>query len=147
VAAPRPALHFPGNDVKAELVAKIGRPAMLPQRRSRSWPRTYQQPPSPEGRGHSDSYEVIATVVVKYRDETGNLGRTQGLGERIESILNLIASLALLAASAGLVYFGRGRDGKSRPVFRKNWILTQLYPRRYYVRSLPRERARPGSKA
>jgi hypothetical protein len=49
------------------------------------------------------------------------------LAERMETTLALIASLALLAASAGLLRFGRGRDGKSRPIFRKNWILAQLY--------------------
>jgi hypothetical protein len=51
----------------------------------------------------------------------------KNLAERMETTLALVASLALLAASAGLLRFGRGRDGKSRPIFRKNWILAHLY--------------------
>jgi hypothetical protein len=55
--------------------------------------------------------------------EIGRLWRSSDprrLAERMETTLALIASLALLAASAGLLRFGRGRDGKSRPIFRKN---------------------------
>jgi hypothetical protein len=40
--------------------------------------------------------------------------------------MNLTASLALLVAAVVLLYFGRGRDGDSLPIFRI-WIVSQLF--------------------
>ena len=42
--------------------------------------------------------------------------------------MNLIASLAVLAASVALLFFGRGRDGEAHPIFRKfPWVMGQLF--------------------
>jgi hypothetical protein len=42
--------------------------------------------------------------------------------------MNLIASLAVLAASIALLFFGRGRGGEDHPIFQKSpWIVGQLF--------------------
>jgi len=42
--------------------------------------------------------------------------------------MNLIQSLAVLAASFALLFFGRGRDGEAHPIIRKfPWIVGQLF--------------------
>jgi hypothetical protein len=41
-------------------------------------------------------------------------------------VMNLTASLALLVAAVVLLYFGRGRDEDSLPIFRI-WIVGQLF--------------------
>ena len=42
--------------------------------------------------------------------------------------MNLAASLAVLAASVALLFFGRGRDGEAHPIFRKfPWVMGQLF--------------------
>jgi len=42
--------------------------------------------------------------------------------------MNLIASLAVLAASVALLFFGRGRDGEAHPILRKfPWVVGQLF--------------------
>ena len=42
--------------------------------------------------------------------------------------MNLAASLAVLAASVALLFFGRGRGGESHPIFRKfPWVVGQLF--------------------
>jgi hypothetical protein len=42
--------------------------------------------------------------------------------------MNLIASLAVLAASIALLFFGRGRGGEDHPIFRKfPWVVSQLF--------------------
>ena len=41
--------------------------------------------------------------------------------------MNLTASLAVLAASVALLFFGRGRGGEGHPIFRKfPWVVGQL---------------------
>ncbi len=40
--------------------------------------------------------------------------------------MGLIGSLALLAASVALFYFGRGLDGHSLPILR-NWLVGTLF--------------------
>jgi hypothetical protein len=42
--------------------------------------------------------------------------------------MNLAASLALLAVSLALLYFGRGRNGDAHPIFQKSpWIVQTLF--------------------
>ena len=42
--------------------------------------------------------------------------------------MNLTASLAVLAASVALLFFGRGRVGEDHPIFRKfPWVVGQLF--------------------
>jgi hypothetical protein len=42
--------------------------------------------------------------------------------------MNLIGSLALIAVSVGLLFFGRGRDGDGLPFFQKSpWIVETLF--------------------
>ena len=42
--------------------------------------------------------------------------------------MNLIASLAVLAAPVALLFFGRGRDGEAHPILRKfPWVVGQLF--------------------
>jgi hypothetical protein len=42
--------------------------------------------------------------------------------------MNLIGSLLLLAASVGLLIFGRGRNGEGVPFLRKlPWVVGQLF--------------------
>jgi hypothetical protein len=42
--------------------------------------------------------------------------------------MNLIESLILLAASVGLLVFGRGRDGEGLAFFRRSpWVVGQLF--------------------
>ena len=42
--------------------------------------------------------------------------------------MNLIASLAVLAASVALLFLGRGREGEDHPIFRKfPWVVGQLF--------------------
>ena len=42
--------------------------------------------------------------------------------------MNLIASLAVLAASVALLFFGRGRGGDALSIFRKfPWVVGQLF--------------------
>jgi len=42
--------------------------------------------------------------------------------------MNLTASLAVLAASVALLFFGRGRNGESHPILRKlPWVVSQLF--------------------
>jgi hypothetical protein len=42
--------------------------------------------------------------------------------------MNLIGSLALIAVSVGLLFFGRGRDGEGLPIFQKSpWIVETLF--------------------
>ena len=42
--------------------------------------------------------------------------------------MNLTASVAILAASVALLFFGRGRVGEEHPFFRKfPWIVGQLF--------------------
>jgi hypothetical protein len=42
--------------------------------------------------------------------------------------MNLIVSVAVLAASIALLFFGRGRDGEESPIFRKfPWVVGQLF--------------------
>lgn len=40
--------------------------------------------------------------------------------------MGLAGSLALLAASVALLYFGRGRDGDALPIL-QNWIVGTLF--------------------
>jgi hypothetical protein len=40
--------------------------------------------------------------------------------------MSLPASLAVLAVSMALLFFGRGRNGDALPIFR-NWILGMLF--------------------
>jgi hypothetical protein len=40
--------------------------------------------------------------------------------------VGLAGSLALLAASVALLYFGRGRDGDALPIL-QNWIVGTLF--------------------
>ncbi len=40
--------------------------------------------------------------------------------------MNLIESLVLMAASVGLLYFCRGRNGDCLPIFR-NWVIGQIF--------------------
>jgi hypothetical protein len=42
--------------------------------------------------------------------------------------MNLSASLALLAAAAALLFFGRGRNGDAHPILQKfPWVVGQLF--------------------
>ena len=42
--------------------------------------------------------------------------------------MNLIASLAVLAVSVALLFFGRGPSGEGHPIFQKlPWVLGQLF--------------------
>jgi hypothetical protein len=42
--------------------------------------------------------------------------------------MNLAASLAVLAASVALLFFGRGRNGDALPILRKFlWVVGQLF--------------------
>jgi hypothetical protein len=42
--------------------------------------------------------------------------------------MNLIASLAALAVSVALLFFGRGRGGEGHPIFQKSpWVVGQLF--------------------
>jgi uncharacterized membrane protein SpoIIM required for sporulation len=42
--------------------------------------------------------------------------------------MNLIASVAVLAASLALLFFGRGRAGEDHPIFRKfPWVVGQMF--------------------
>jgi len=42
--------------------------------------------------------------------------------------MNLIASLAVLAASVALLFFGRGRGGDALSIFRKfPWVVGQMF--------------------
>jgi hypothetical protein len=42
--------------------------------------------------------------------------------------MNLTASVAVLAASIALLFFGRGRAGEGHPIFRKfPWVVGQLF--------------------
>jgi len=42
--------------------------------------------------------------------------------------MNLAESLALLAASGALLFFGRGRDGDAHPILRKfHWVVGQFF--------------------
>jgi len=42
--------------------------------------------------------------------------------------MTLPASLALLAASLASLFFGRGRNGDTHPIFQKSpWIVGQLF--------------------
>jgi hypothetical protein len=42
--------------------------------------------------------------------------------------MNLIASLAVLAASVALLFFGRGRNGEGHSIFQKlPWVVGQLF--------------------
>ena len=42
--------------------------------------------------------------------------------------MNLPVSLAVLALSVALLFFGRGREGEARPIIRKSpWIVGQLF--------------------
>jgi len=68
----------------------------------------------------SERVRRIGVLQSQAADDLWRSSDPRRLAERMETTLALIASLALLAASAGLLRFGRGRDGKSRPIFRKN---------------------------
>ena len=42
--------------------------------------------------------------------------------------MNLPVSLAVLALSVALLFFGRGREGEAHPIIRKSpWIVGQLF--------------------
>jgi hypothetical protein len=42
--------------------------------------------------------------------------------------MNLTESLLLIAASAALLFFGRGRNGDALPIFQKSpWIVSVLF--------------------
>jgi hypothetical protein len=42
--------------------------------------------------------------------------------------MNLTGSLALIALSVGLLFFGRGRNGDALPIFQKSpWIVGTLF--------------------